>query len=238
MSTDPSSHKLRVVIAGGGVAGLETALALRDLAPDRTEVSVLAPDADFVYRPMVVREPFGYSAARRYPLAPIVQDAGATLIAGRLGWVDAASRVAHTEAGESLEYDALVVALGATVTTRYQHALTLDDHDLDKTMHGLIQDVEGDYIRKLAFVVPGRIAWPLPLYELALMTAGRAYDMGITLQTTIVTPEDSHPCHIWTRGEQRHREPALPSTRRHDHLRIRGDPTLRRSGHPARRKTP
>lgn len=35
------------------------------------------------------------------------------------------------------------------------------------------------------------MAWPLPLYELALMTAGRAYDMGIKLETTIVTPEDS-----------------------------------------------
>ncbi len=58
-------------------------------------------------------------------------------------------------------------------------------------MHGLIQDVEGGYVHKLAFVAPGRMAWPLPLYELALMTAGRAYDMGIELQTTIVTPEDS-----------------------------------------------
>jgi sulfide:quinone oxidoreductase len=35
------------------------------------------------------------------------------------------------------------------------------------------------------------MAWPLPLYELALMTAGRAYEMGIKLEITIVTPEDS-----------------------------------------------
>ena len=35
------------------------------------------------------------------------------------------------------------------------------------------------------------MAWPLPLYELALMTAGRAYDMDVELATTIVTPEDS-----------------------------------------------
>ena len=34
------------------------------------------------------------------------------------------------------------------------------------------------------------MAWPLPLYELALMTAGRAYDMGVDLETTIVTPEE------------------------------------------------
>jgi sulfide:quinone oxidoreductase len=186
-----SPAKLRVVIVGGGVAALEAALALADLAPDTTDVSLIAPNGEFVYRPMTVREPFAYSAAHRYPLAQIVRDAGARLISGELGWIDPVTRTVHTKDEESLEYDALVLALGATVTKRYQHALTLDDRDLDETMHGLLQDVEGDYIHKLAFVAPGRIAWPLPLYELALMTAGRAYDMGIALQTTIVTPEDS-----------------------------------------------
>jgi sulfide:quinone oxidoreductase len=179
------------MIVGGGVAALETALALADLAPDRTEVTVLAPNSEFVYRPMTVREPFAYGAAHRYPLAQIVSGAGATLHSGELAWIDPDARTIHTKDEEALEYDALVLALGATASKRYEHALTLDDRDLDEAMHGLIQDVEGGYVHKLAFVAPGRIAWPLPLYELALMTAGRAYDMGIALETTIVTPEDA-----------------------------------------------
>lgn len=183
--------KLKVVIIGGGVAALEAALALTDLAPDRTDVTIIAPNTEFVYRPMVVREPFAYSSAHRYPLAPIVHDAGAKLIAGELGWIDPATRTIRTKADDSIEYDALILALGASITERYTHALTIDDRDLDETMHGLIQDVEGGYIHKLAFVAPGRMAWPLPLYELAMMTAGRAYDMGIKLKTTILTPEDS-----------------------------------------------
>ncbi len=199
MSSNPSpeattgshSDKLRVVIAGGGVAALETALALADLASDRTDVTVIAPNTEFVYRPMVVREPFAYTSAHRYPLAPIVHDAGAKLITGELGWIDPVTRTIHTKADDSIEYDALMLALGATVTKRYPHALTIDDRDLEETMHGLIQDVEGGYVHKLAFLAPGRMAWPLPLYELALMTAGRAYDMDIKLETTIVTPEDS-----------------------------------------------
>jgi sulfide:quinone oxidoreductase len=190
-TTSSRSDKLNVVIAGGGVAALETALALADLAPDRTDVTVIAPNSEFVYRPMVVREPFAYGAAHRYPLESIVHDAGATLLCGELGWIDPATRTIHTKADKAIEYDALVLALGATVTKRYPHALTIDDRDLAQTMRGLIQDVEGGYIHKLAFVAPGRMAWPLPLYELALMTAGRAYDMGIELQTTIITPEDS-----------------------------------------------
>ena len=180
-----------MVIAGGGVAALETALALADLAPDRTDVTVIAPNTEFVYRPMVVREPFAYSSAQRYPLARIVRDAGAELLEGELGWIDPVAQTIHTKADETIGYDVLVLALGATVTKRYPHALTIDDRNLGETLHGLIQDIEGNYIHRLAFVAPGRMAWPLPLYELAMMTAGRAYDMQIELQTTIVTPEDS-----------------------------------------------
>ena len=36
-----------------------------------------------------------------------------------------------------------------------------------------------------------RVGWPLPLYELALMTAGRAYEMQVDVELTVVTPEDS-----------------------------------------------
>ena len=185
------SGKLRVVIVGGGVAALETALALAELARERTDVTVIAPNSEFVYRPMVVREPFAYAAARRYPLAPLVSHAGATLLSGELAWIDPVNKTIHTKADKQIEYDALVLALGATITKRYPHALTIDDRDLDETLHGLIQDIEGNFIHKLAFVAPGRMAWPLPLYELAMMTAGRAYDMQIELETTLVTPEDS-----------------------------------------------
>jgi sulfide:quinone oxidoreductase len=187
----PHSGRLRVVIAGGGVAALETALALRHLAPEHTEVTLLAPNSDFIYRPMAVREPFAYGAISRYPLQRIADDAGAELLANELAWIDPDRRTLHTEAGKAIEYDALVLALGARARPRYEHAVTIDDRNLDEKLHGLIQDIEGDYIHSLAFVSPGRMAWPLPLYELALMTAARAYDMGIKLATTIITPEDS-----------------------------------------------
>jgi sulfide:quinone oxidoreductase len=186
-----TSSKLRVVIAGGGVAALEAALALVHLAPDHADVTVIAPNTEFVYRPMTVQEPFAYPRARRYPLAPIMHDASAKLLADELAWVDPAKQVVHTNAHEEVEYDALVLAVGARARTRYEHALTIDDRCLDETLHGLIQDIEGNYLHNLAFVIPARMAWPLPVYELALMTAGRAYDMNTELNVTIVTPEDT-----------------------------------------------
>jgi sulfide:quinone oxidoreductase len=107
------TEKLRVIIVGGGVAALETALALSELAPDHADVTVIAPNTEFIYRPMAVREPFAYGPAHRYPLAPIVHDAGAKLLSDTLAWVDPAGQFVHTEAGEQIEYDALVLALGA-----------------------------------------------------------------------------------------------------------------------------
>ena len=192
MTTDTSHpEKLRVIVAGGGVAALETALALCELAPEHTDVTVIAPNTEFVYRPMTVREPFAYGAARRYPLARIVHDAGAELLSDALAWVDRAGQIVHTEAGEEISYDALVLALGAKAIPLYRHAITIDDRCLDETLHGLIQDIEGGYISSLAFVSPGRMPWQLPLYEIALMTAGRAYDMQVELDVTIVSPEDA-----------------------------------------------
>ena len=192
MTPDTSpSDRLRVTIVGGGVAALESALALARLAPERTDVTLIAPNAEFAYRPLAVREPFAYGPASRYPLRRIAADAGAELLVDELGWVDPDKHTLHTEAGRAIEYDTLVLALGARARPRYKHALTIDDRNLEETLHGLIQDVEGDYVHSLAFVSPGRMAWPLPLYELALMTAGRAYDMGIELAITIVTPEDA-----------------------------------------------
>ena len=154
-------------------------------------MTVLAPNEEFVYRPMTVREPFAYPAARHYPLARIVRDAGAELLAGELDYVEPETRTIHTKGGEAIEYDALVLALGAHAVPRYTHAITMDDRRMDETLHGLIQDIEGGYVDSLAFVAPGRMAWQLPLYELALMTAGRAYDMNVDLRVTIITPEDS-----------------------------------------------
>jgi sulfide:quinone oxidoreductase len=191
MPTTAPQTKLRVMIVGGGVAALETALALHELAPDLLATTLIAPATEFVYRPMAVREPFAYPPARRYPLAQIVHDAGAELLADSLEWIDPAKQLLHTTAGAQIEYDALMLALGARAQPRYEHALTIDDRRLDETMHGLIQDIEGGYVKSLAFVAPARLPWQLPLYELALMTAARAYDMSIELAVTIVTPEEA-----------------------------------------------
>lgn len=190
MATSDRS-RLKVVIVGGGVAGLEGALALRDLARERVTLTMLDPSPEFVYRPMTVREPFAYGGAEHYRLNEIARDVGFELREEAFAWVDPSARVLHTDSGEAIAYGALLLAQGARIRTRYTSAHTIDDRHLDEVLHGLIQDVEGGYVTRLAFVVPPRMAWQLPVYELALMTAGRAYELDVALAITIVTPEPS-----------------------------------------------
>jgi len=191
MSTaEDGGAPFEVVIAGGSVGALEATLALRELAGDLVRVTLLAPREDFVYRPMTVQEPFAYPTAQRYPLAEIAADLGAEVRRESFGWVDAEERVAHTDTGEALGYDALLLALGARPYVSLAHVVTVDDRRIDEQLHGLIQDVEGGYVKRLAFVAPGPATWPLPLYELALMTAQRAYETSAELEITLITPEE------------------------------------------------
>ncbi len=103
----------RVVIAGGGVAALEAALALRALAEERVEIELVGPEPHFWYRPLSVAEPFELGETSRYELAALASAAGATFTLGTLEGVDATRHEAKTSVGE-IPYDALLVAVGAS----------------------------------------------------------------------------------------------------------------------------
>jgi len=179
----------KVVIVGGGVAALEAAFCLKDLAGDLASTTILAPNEDFVYLPTTVQEPFGRPLASSYPLARIAEDAGAELCSDTFAWIDSEFFVVHTKRGEQLQYDALLLAPGASVYANLRYTITLDPHRLDDQLHGVLQDIEGGHVHKLGFVIPDGPVWPLPIYELALMTAARAHETSADLEITIVTPE-------------------------------------------------
>ncbi|MFL5861751.1 MAG: FAD-dependent oxidoreductase [Solirubrobacteraceae bacterium] len=183
------NQPLNVVIAGGGVAGLEAAFALQELAGDRVAMTLLSPGDEFVYRPLSIGEPFSAAHAERYRLGPLAAAAGADLVHDTLASVDAHSRVARTGDGTELPYDALVLALGAALQPIAEHATNVDDTRMDELLHGLVQDIEGGYVRRLAIVVPAPMPWPFPAYELALMASERAWDMQTQLEVTLLTPE-------------------------------------------------
>ena len=84
-----------VLIAGGGVAALEAALALRAVGEDRLQVELFAPETHFWYRALAVAEPFALGEMRRFELAELATAAGATLTYGQLVSVDTERRIAY-----------------------------------------------------------------------------------------------------------------------------------------------
>ena len=181
----------RVVIAGGGVAALETLIALRDLARGRVDITVIAPDKSFTYRPMTVAEPFAKGHAHSYELAGIAKSFGARLVQDTVAEVAPLEQAIRTGDGKVIPYDHLVLATGARAKPAYAHAITFGEDREEEALHGLLRDAEEGYAKRIAFVVPNEATWVLPLYELALMTAREAWGMGADwLEFVFVSPED------------------------------------------------
>ncbi len=183
--------RLQVLIVGGGVAALEAALALDHLAGDLVRMTMLAPDAVFNYSPELVGEPFSRPVSRQYALSRIAGDAGFDLLAGSLRWIDSRERIVHTVQRTQVRYDAVLLALGARTTAVLRHAVTLRPATMYEQLQSLMQDLESKRIRSIAFVIPERSSWPLPIYELALMAARHAQELDVEVEVTLATPEDA-----------------------------------------------
>lgn len=173
-----------MVIAGGGVAGLEALIGLRDLAGDRVDVTLVAPVTDFIYKPSVVGESFGGPAAGRR----LVEEMGARFIQDGLRAVDLRTRRITLGKGREENYDVLIVCVGARTRPAFRQAVTFGATGPSVSLEQLLGGL-GD-TAQLAFVVPPGVTWALPLYELALMSKRSALQRGLPgLRFEFVTPE-------------------------------------------------
>jgi sulfide:quinone oxidoreductase len=185
MGLDPT----RVLVAGGGVAGLEAVLALQELAGDRTSIELLAPERHFIYRPLSVAEPFTPGVVARFPLAAIGAERGVRVHRDALARVLSDERVLETQGGASLSYDALVLALGARAVEAVRGALTFRGPQDAGRARAVVDALREGTLRRVAFVVPRGTTWTLPLYELALQTAHAVRAVAPAAELTVVTPE-------------------------------------------------
>ena len=188
----PMEPKRRVTIVGGGVAALEALLALRSLAGDARSSCGRTPTAEFTYRPLAVAEPFGLGSRQRCRPDGIARDQGATLhVAG----VDAVEPEVHrivTWDGRSFTYDLLLVAVGARATTAIPGSVSIKGPRYTSRFRTVLRELDKRQITRVAFAVPAGASWPLPLYELALLTAAHVAERGLRkVQLQLVTHESS-----------------------------------------------
>ena len=179
-----------VLIAGGGVAALEAALTLAEVGEGRVRVELLSPEPQFFYRPASVAEPFGLAAVRHFALGQLAARAGAGMTIGRVAAIDAEKQIALTAHGAELAYDALLIACGAVPTDVVSGALTFRGPADGQRLRALLEELDSGVAEHVAFVVPSGSAWPMPAYELALMTARRlALGDRTSTAVALVTPE-------------------------------------------------
>ena len=181
---------MNVMIVGGGVAALEALIALRGLAEDRVAIELVSPTPEFAYRPLAVAEPFGLGDARRYDLVRIAADHGAALHLAGLDSVQADDRLVKTCDGRALPYEVLLVAIGAQPTAAIPGSVTIAGPGYTSRFRTVLRELEERRIRRVVFAVPQASSWPLPLYELALMTASQVAEKGLRkVELSLVTPE-------------------------------------------------
>jgi sulfide:quinone oxidoreductase len=185
------SSGTRVLIAGGGVAALEAALALRELAGERVQVELVAPETHFWYRPLAVTEPFGLGEVQRFGLSDLAAAAGAHFSLAEVVAVDAERHVVRTAFGMEIPYDALLLATGAIPRAVVDGALTFRGPADTGLMRELLQELEAGTVSRVVVAVPLGAVWALPAYELALLISRHAATRGLAdVEVALVTPED------------------------------------------------
>jgi sulfide:quinone oxidoreductase len=180
----------RVVIVGGGVAGLEALMALHDQAGERVEITLVAPDPDFVYKPLMVEEPFDLGPAEQHALEPLADKLGAHFVQRAAVRVEPGEHAIELDDGSKLPYDFLVVAVGGRFRPALERARTFPSAGEPLRINEILRAGKGP--RRIAFVVPSGVTWALPIYEVALMTQRRALDLELgDVRVVIVTPEEA-----------------------------------------------
>jgi len=186
----PGAASKRVVICGGGVAGLEALIGLHAHLQVGVDVHVVAPRRDFVYRPLAVAAPFGPGGVQRFDLAEIVPHHGASLHLDSLVRVHADRRTIELASGSALPYDALLVATGAQPADWLPGALHFGGAGEVAAYRALLARLARGEDQRVCFVSPPGVAWTLPLYELALLTASHLADSAVIgAELLLVTPE-------------------------------------------------
>ena len=160
----PNDDPLRVVVAGAGVAGLETLVALRGLVGHRVALMLVAPADDFTLRALEVLEPFGLGRPQRYPLAELAAGLDARFARDAVARVECDDRTVRLQSGAELAYDVLVLAVGAFPYPAYQHGVCVERaHDGD-ALDQVVGELKVGMAERLAIVVPPGCAWTLPAY--------------------------------------------------------------------------
>jgi sulfide:quinone oxidoreductase len=174
MSANP-----RVVVLGGGFAGLETSFLLRMRAGRKVDITLVSDRESFLFKPNTIYIPFGADPESfLVPLAKPADKQHIDLVQGRARGVDPDKRLVTLEDGSSVTYDFLVLATGADmrpseVPGLAEHASTIWTpaamSDLGRRLEAVRARAHAGETLDVLFAVPRNNKCSGPLYEIVFM---------------------------------------------------------------------
>lgn len=170
----------RVVVLGGGFAGLETAFALREHGGGGVEVALVSKRGRFVMRPATLRVPFGATVdSAHLDIGPAAARRGILFVHGSVSGLDLRAGEVETTEGRQIAYDRLVIATGADpdwdrIPGLQERALSIWEVDdllrMRRELAGLEDAARHGRSSTILFALPPGNSCPKPLYEIALAT--------------------------------------------------------------------
>lgn len=168
----------RIVVLGGGFAGLETAFYLRMKMPTEATITLVSDRDRFLYKPNTIYIPFGLNPEKlMIPLEKPTRRKNIRFLQAKAHEIDPAAKMVHLD-GEKLPYDYLVVATGAGMRpteipglAEYAHTIWTpsDMLELRTAFNQLLTDPNGKGRHQVLFLVPPNNKCSGPLYEMVMM---------------------------------------------------------------------
>ncbi len=173
----------KVLVLGGGFAGMETATYLAHAAPDKADITVVSQEDEFLFRPNTIYIPFGLDPKKlKFPLGPALGKKHMGFVHGVVRDVDLDRRLVGIEKREGgtaeLAYDYLVLSLGARMRPTEVPGLEQYAHTpwtpaemarLGEGFQSLVDRGRAGERTKALFLIPPQNKCSGPLYELVLM---------------------------------------------------------------------
>ena len=188
----------KVLILGGGFAGVVAAERLAEKLSDEHQITLVSRSRQFVFYPALVRLAFGKCDKKdvSFDLRNTMLNRRVNFIEAEVAYIDPFERkvsIAHGQVEGKLPYDYLIFALGRRLATEkitgfYEHAHHL--LNLDKTIKFGKAVEEFDEGRVVLGQCQGA-RLPIPVYESAFALARLLEEKGKRerARITVVTPE-------------------------------------------------
>ena len=179
---NPNAAKPRVLVLGGGFAGLETAFALRSSLTDHADITLVSNRSSFLFRPNTVYIPFGMDEDKlMVDIVKPTRRKGIRFLEAYARDLDPIKRVVSVERdGQTSRelYDYVVIATGVKPKADEVPGLREFAHqmgsaaDMVKLRAGLNKALEKAKYGKpqqILLVLPPNVPYTAPLYEMAFM---------------------------------------------------------------------